>query len=215
MSGEIHQLSSQIWMVEGGFVESHPGLPEAANALLIQSVDRLYLLNSGMGPAMRAAIEEQLMATGMPNAFTLLNMSSGIGSNGNNDIIHNVLVDQKNHLTQPHPDEDEAQVLADCLYGLSRYVDPFRAVDGNGLRQFGLRGMREVLAAFLGQRTALRWMAALFVRRWPLINVSADTATVLQLVEIEPLEIGGVSWKGWRLGSDDVWALQNAPGIWC
>ena len=215
MSGKIHQLSSQIWMVEGGFVESHLGLPEAANALLVQFADRSYLLNSGMGSVMRAAIEEQLMATGMPNAFTLLNMSRGIGRNGNNDIIHNVLADQKDHLTQTHPNEDEAQVLADCLYGLSRYVDPFRAVDGNGLRQFGLRGMREVLAAFFGQRTALRWMAALFVRRWPLVNVSADTATVLRLEDIEPLEIGGVSWQGWRLGSDDVWVLQAGQGMWC
>ena len=202
-------------MFEGGFVEDHPGLPEAANALLVQAADRLYLLDSGMGQAMRAAIEEQLMATGMPHAFTLLNTSRGIGENGNNDIIHNVLADQKDHLTQAYPDAGIAQVFADRLYGLSRYVDPFRAVDGNGLRQFGLRAVREVLAAFFGQQTALHWMVSLSARRWPMVNVSVDTVSVLPPEEMETLEIGGTIWQGWRLGSDDVWVLQAGQGLWC
>ncbi len=201
-------------MIEGGFVEDHFGLPEAANTFLFLAADRLYLFDSGMGQAMRRAIEEQLMATGMPHAFTLLNTSEGIGGNGNNDIYHNVLADQKEHFRRARPDADEAQMLAGRLYGLSRYFDPFWAVDGPRLRQFGLRLMREVLAAFVGQRTALDWMVSLFARRWPVVNVSADTVTAFPL-EMETLEIGGVTWPGWRLGQDDVWVLQAGSSLWC
>lgn len=214
MPGEIHQLSSQLWMIEGGFVEDHPGFPDAGNALLYLAADRLYLLNSGMGEGMRAAIEGQLMAMGMPHAFTLLNTGRGIGENGNNDIIHNVLADEKSHLMVIDAG-DAGHDFAERLYALSRYVDPFRAVDGNGLRQFGLRGVREVLAAFIGQRTALHWMAALSARRWPRVNVSADTASILPPEGIETLEIGGVPWQGWRLGLDDVWVLEAGSGLWC
>jgi hypothetical protein len=213
MPGELHQLSSQLWMIEGGFVAGYPGLPEAANAFLYQVEDSLYLLDSGMGEGMRAAIEEKLMAIGAPGSFTLLNTDRGIGGNGNNDIIHNVLTDEKSHLALRIPG-NEAQALAEHLYALSCYVDPFRAVDGNGLRQFGLRCVREALAAFFGQRTALRWMLAMSARRWPLVNSSPETATVLMLEDAETLELGGVTWQGWRLGMD-VWALQVGSGLWC
>jgi hypothetical protein len=215
MLGEVHQLASQLWMIEGGFVEGQPGLPEAANALLFQAGDRLYLLDSGMGETMRAAIEEQLMTIGRPHDFTLLNTGQGISGNGNNDIIHNVLADQKNHLTQDRLEADQAQALSARLYVLSRYVDPFRAVDGNGLRQFGLRAMREVLAAFIGQRKALRWMVGLAARHWPQMDESADTAALLLPEDRETLEIGGTTWQGWRLGEDDVWVLQAGQGLWC
>ena len=213
MLGEVHQLSAQFWMIEGGLVEAQPGLPDAANALLYQAADRLYLFDSGMGQTMRAAIEGQLMAMGMPRAFTLLNTGGGVWGNGNNDIFHNVLADQKEHFTPAHSDAGAA--FAARLYGLSRYVDPFRAVDGKGLRQFGLRLMREVLAAFVGQRTALGWMISWSARRWPLVNVSADTASILPTEDMTLLEIGGTSWQGWRLGSDDVWVLQAGSGVWC
>jgi hypothetical protein len=213
MPGEVHQLSSQLWLIEGGLVEDQPGLPEAANALLYQTADRLVLFDSGMGQTMRAAIEGQLMAMGMPPAFTLLNTAGGVGGNGNNDIFHNVLADQKEHFTPAHPDTGGA--LAERLYALSRYVDPFRAVDGKGLRQFGLRLMREVLAAFVGQRTALDWIMSWSARRWPPANVSADTAAILPIEKMEALEIGGTSWQGWRLGTDDVRVLQAGSGLWC
>lgn len=214
MPGELHQFSSQLWMFEGGFVGDQPGLPDSGNVLLYQAADRLYLFNSGLGPAVRTAIEEQLMAMGMPYAFTLLNTSGEIGCNGNNDIFHNVLADRKEHLTPVQLDTGAAQVLAGRLYALSRYVDPFRAVEGKGLRQLGLRLMREGLAAFTGQRTALDWMVSLFARRWPLVDPSADTASLLP-ADAEPLKIGSTVWQGWRLGTDDVWVLQTGNGLWC
>ena len=212
MLGEVKQITSNLWMIEGGFVAEHMALPEAENAFLYQGADSLYLLGSGMGEEMRRAIENQLMALGAPGSFMLLNPGRGIGGNGNNDIIHNVLADEKSHLALMTP-ADEAQAFAERLYALSRYVDPFRALDGNGLRQFALRAVREVLAVFFGQRTALRWMTALVVRRRPPVKVSADTMNILPPEDMETVEIGAVSWQGWRLG--DVWALQAGRGLWC
>lgn len=213
---EKHQLAAQLWMIEGGFVEDHWGFPEAANVLLYQVGDRLYLLDSGLGEAMRAAIEQQLMAIGGVGVFTLLNSGGQTGRTGNNDLVHNVLAEQKEHLTRDRKRlvVDGAQVMAGRLYELSRYFDPYRCLNGNGLRQFGLRGFREVLAAFVGQQKALRWMVSLGARRWPLVLSSPETAAALPPEDVETLEIGGTAWQGWRLGPDDVWAMEAGDGLW-
>jgi len=213
MPDNVQQIMDNLWMIEDGFVEPGFALPEASSALLYQGAQGLYLVNSGMGGGVRAAIEEQMMALNAPRAFTLLNTGSGIASNGNNDIIHNVLAEQKDHFVLSVPAADEAHALAERLYAVSGYVDPFHAVEGNALRQFGLRAVRDVLAAFFGQRTTLRWMISFFVRRWPLVNVSADTMTPLPLEQVQTLTVGSVDWQGWKLG--DVWALQAGGGLWC
>jgi hypothetical protein len=213
MPGEVQQIAESLWLIEGGCVEEHFGFPEAANALLYQGAQGLYLLDSGLGEVVRAAIEELMMSLDAPRAFTLLNTGSGIESNGNNDIIHNVLAEYKEHRAWTAPAAHEAYALAERLYAVSRFVDPFRAVDSNGMRQFGLCAAREVLAAFFGQRTALRWMMSLFARRWPLVNPSMDTLDLLSPEEIETLTVGAVSWQGWKLG--DVWALRAGNRLWC
>lgn len=215
MPGQIQQLADQLWRFEGGFVADHWGLPEAANAVLYQREDRLYLLDSGLGAEMRAAIEQQLMATGHVRSFTLLNSSAGLGQTGNNDLIHNVLAEEKLHYAAvPAALAAAPERLAAQLYALSRYVDPFHSLDGHGLRQWGLRLAREALAAFIGQQKALQLLVRLAARRWPEVSSSAQTARALPAEEWQPVEPGGVAWQAWRLGGDDVWVLPVGDVWW-
>lgn len=214
MPGQIHPITERLWLIEGGLLAAHWGLPEADNAFLYQVDDRLYLLDSGMGAEMRAAIEQQLMAIGPAGSFTLLNSSCHASRTGNNDLIHNVLATEKRHVTGSPCSLAAVENLSQRLYNLSRYIDPLQTLEGAALRQFGMRCLREILAAFIGQKKALHLIVSLAARRWPPLHPSPDTAVPLAPESIETLEIGGTAWQGWRLGPDDVWALQAGPDLW-
>ena len=214
MPGQIHPITERLWLIEGGLLAAHWGLPEAANAFLYQVENRLYLLDSGMGADMREAIEQQLMAIGPAGSFTLLNSSCDPNRTGNNDLVHNVLAAEKQHLTASPCPPAAAQNLSQRLYDLSRYIDPLHSLDGAALFQFGMRCAREILAAFIGQKKALQFMVSLAARRWPPLHPSPETTLPLAPESIETLEIGGTAWQGWRLGPDDVWALQAGTGLW-
>ena len=60
MLGDIHTLAEGLWMVEGEMPADNERHPDIANALVYHSGANLYLLDTGVGPVMRASIKKLL-----------------------------------------------------------------------------------------------------------------------------------------------------------
>ena len=67
MLGDVVQLADNLWLVVGDLPADIP------NSIVYHQDGRLYLLDSGAGPAMRASIMQVLQKVGPVQSFTLLN----------------------------------------------------------------------------------------------------------------------------------------------
>ena len=82
MLSDIVQLADNLWLVVGDLPADIP------NSIVYHPSDRLYLMDSGAGPTIRASIMRVLERLGSVKSFTLLNSHGHVDHVGNNDIIH-------------------------------------------------------------------------------------------------------------------------------
>jgi glyoxylase-like metal-dependent hydrolase (beta-lactamase superfamily II) len=87
MLGEIHTLADNLWLIEGEMPDDNDKHPDLANALVYRRDDRLYLMDTGAGPRMRAGIKRALREAGPAQVFTLLNSHGHLDHVGNNGLI--------------------------------------------------------------------------------------------------------------------------------
>jgi glyoxylase-like metal-dependent hydrolase (beta-lactamase superfamily II) len=84
-------LAKDLWLVLGDMPADVP------NVLIYRKGDRLYLLDSGAGPIIRASILHVLHDIGPVRSFTLLNSHGHADHVGNNDVIRLAQAKETHH----------------------------------------------------------------------------------------------------------------------
>jgi glyoxylase-like metal-dependent hydrolase (beta-lactamase superfamily II) len=91
MLGDIVALADNLWLVLGDMPADVP------NVLVYRSGERVYLLDSGAGPTIRASILNVLHEVGPVESFILLNSHGHPDHVGNNDVIRLAQAKQRKH----------------------------------------------------------------------------------------------------------------------
>jgi glyoxylase-like metal-dependent hydrolase (beta-lactamase superfamily II) len=204
MLGDIVPLAENLWLVVGDLPADVP------NALVYQAGDRLYLMDSGAGAAIRASILQALRKVGPVRSFTLLNSHAHTDHVGNNDLIQLAEARERRHYLSEAGQAllDPRSSFADQFAQLSVYYDPATGFQAHRLLWRVAGVVRDVVAAFVGERRALAMIFSLYLRKFQPLRPSRETIQAYEALPRRSLVIGGVPWTGWALGEDDVWVLE-------
>lgn len=203
--GDKVQLADNLWLIVGNLAADIP------NSLIYHPHDRLHLIDSGAGPTIRAGIMQMLQRLGPVQSFTLLNSHGHADHVGNNDLIHMVQAKETHHylseagLTMLDP---PARYFADQFYKLSDIYDPARGFQAHRLRWRLLGMLRDILALFTGERRVLEMIFSIYLRKFQPLRPSLETIQTYESLPSQLLTIGGVSFKGWILGENDICVLE-------
>lgn len=205
MLGDIVQLADNLWLVVGDLPADIP------NSVIYRQSDRLYLMDSGAGPIIRASIIQVLQRLGPIQSFTLLNSHGHADHIGNNDLICMAQAKETHHYLSEAGLAmlDPVSYFADQFYKLSDIYDPARGFQAHRLRWRLLGMLRDILALFTGERRALEMIFSIYLRKFRPIRPSLETIQTYESLSNQPLNIGGVSLKGWVLGKNDVRILES------
>lgn len=170
MYGDIVQLAGNLWVVVGNL---HADVP---NVLVYRKGDRLYLMDSGAGPTIRASILRVLREVGPVQSFTLLNSHGHADHVGNNDLIQEVQAKEKPHyLSEPGlPLLDARSYFATQFSELSVYYDPIAGFQAHRARWRALGLLRDTMSAFMGERRALELVFSLYLRKFQPLRPSRE-----------------------------------------
>ncbi|HEX9133233.1 MAG TPA: MBL fold metallo-hydrolase [Ktedonobacteraceae bacterium] len=206
MFGDSVALANNLWMVVGDLPADVP------NTLVYRAGDRLYLMDSGMGSTMRAAILRVLREVGPVQSFTLLNSHAHADHVGNNDLIHLVEARQTHHYLSEVglARLDARSYFTDQFSRLSALYDPATGYQARRLLWRSVGVVRDLVAAFVGERRALELFFALYLRKlqFQLLRTSRETIQPYETLPRQKLLLGGVPWTGWSFGEDEVWVLE-------
>jgi glyoxylase-like metal-dependent hydrolase (beta-lactamase superfamily II) len=218
MLGDVVELSEGLWLVEGEMPEDNDRLPDIANAVVYRRDDRLYVLDTGVGPLMRASLLRLLRENGPVREFTLLNSHGHIDHVCNNDLIHTVSAEVKRHyISEPGMALLDAPTYFARHYDrLSEYYDPLAGFRADRLRSSRARLkyrasplIRDVMTPLVGSEGAYRKIASLGLRKFGPVRSSKETIRFFETLHRRELVLGGSRWTGWVLGDDDVWVLED------
>src|SRR5215211_7592479 len=121
--GDIVKLANNLWRIVGD------GPKDCPNVVVYQAADRMYVMDSGAGPVIRASILKVMQEAGPLQTFTLLNSHGHADHVGNNDVINMARAKERHHyfsnaglrLLDPVP------YFTDLFLRLSAYYDPLTA----------------------------------------------------------------------------------------
>ena len=208
MLGDIVQLADNLWLVVGELPADIP------NSIVYHKDDRLYLLDSGAGPIIRASIMQVLQKIGPVRSFTLLNSHGHADHVGNNDLVHFVQAKETHHyLSEAGLDIiDPIRYFTDQFYQLSDIYNPAFGFQAHRLRWRLLGVLGPFLMLLIGERRVLKMIFSIYfrttLRHFQPIRPSLKTIQTYESLPSATLTIGQVFWKGWVLGENDVWVLE-------
>ncbi len=204
MLGDVIELTSNLWVVVGDLPADIP------NAVVYRQDDRLYLMDTGAGPTIRASIIQVLQKMGPVQSFTLLNSHAHVDHVSNNDVIHMTQASETYHYLSEAGLAllDPVSSFADQFCWLSTYYDPAKGFQAHRVRWRFLGALRDILTVFIGERRALRMVFSIYLRKFQPLRPSLETIRTYESSPSQSLAIAGVPWKGWVLGENDVWVLE-------
>jgi glyoxylase-like metal-dependent hydrolase (beta-lactamase superfamily II) len=97
MLGDVVEMAKGLWLVEGEMPENNDRYPDVANAVVYRREDRLYVIDTGVGPVVRASLSRLLHENGPVGEFVLLNSHGHLDHVCNNDLIRAVPAGTKRH----------------------------------------------------------------------------------------------------------------------
>jgi glyoxylase-like metal-dependent hydrolase (beta-lactamase superfamily II) len=204
MLGDIVQLADNLWLVVGDMPADIP------NSIIYLQNDRLYLMDTGAGPTIRASIMQVLRTVSPVHSFTLLNSHGHTDHIGNNDIIRMVHANNTSHYLSEAGLAmlDPVQYFADQFYKLSDIYDPAIGFQAHRLRWRFLGVLRDILGLFIGERRVLGMIFSVYLRKFQPFRPSLETIQTYESLSSQSLAIHGASFKGWVMGENDVWVLE-------
>jgi hypothetical protein len=171
MLGDIVQLADNLWLVVGDMPADIP------NSIIYLQNDRLYLMDTGAGPTIRASIMQVLRTVSPVHSFTLLNSHGHTDHIGNNDIIRMVHANNTSHYLSEAGLAmlDPVQYFADQFYKLSDIYDPAIGFQAHRLRWRFLGVLRDILGLFIGERRVLGMIFSVYLRKFQPFRPSLET----------------------------------------
>ncbi len=203
--GDIVPLAHNLWLIVGD------GPKDCPNVIVYQAADRMYVMDSGAGPVIKASIIKVMHAAGPLQTFTLLNSHGHADHVGNNDVINIAQARVKHHyfsnrglaLLNPVPD------FTGLFLQLSAYYDPLAAYRTDRWKWQSLKLIRDAVAFFAGEKAAITAIWSIYIKNFEPFHPSRETMEFYESLPRQTLTIGGVQWTGWVLGNDDVWILEE------
>jgi len=211
MLGDIIEIAERLWLIEGEMPRDNDRYPDAANVIAYRRDDRLYLIDSGVGPVMRASLERLIEKNRPIREFMLLNSHGHIDHIANNDLMAAVPAVSKHHyLSAPGFQLLDAPRYFTRLYHLmNAYYD---TLAGFQAKQFKYRAAglaRDVLAFGVGKKKALSMLIPLGTRKFEPVRPSRDTMETFESLARQRIPLGSVAWTGWVMGATDVLVLED------
>ena len=203
--GDIVQLAHNLWLIVGD------GPKDCPNVVVYQAGDRMYVMDSGAGPIIRASIIKVIQEAGPLQTFTLLNSHGHADHVGNNDVINIAQAKERHHyfsnaglrLLDPVP------YFTDLFLRLSAYYDPLAAYQTDRLKWQSLKLIRDTIALFAGEKAAITAIWSIYIKNFEPFHPSQETMEFYESLPRQTITIGGVQWTGWILGANDVWILEE------
>lgn len=185
--GDIVQLANNLWLVVGDLPADIP------NSIVYHQGSRLYLIDTGAGPTVRASIMRVLRKVGPVQSFTLLNSHGHADHIGNNDLVHMVRAKETHHylskagldMLRPGP------YFADQFYKLSDIYDPIVGFHAHRVQWRFLGILRDILTLFTGERQALEALFSIYLRKFQPLRPSLETIQTYESLPSSPFVIGG------------------------
>ena len=202
--GDIVQLANNLWLVVGDLPRDIP------NSVIYHQRGRLYLIDTGAGPIVRASIMRVLQDIGPVQSFTLLNSHGHADHVGNNDLVHTVQARETHHYLSKAGLAmlNSVPYFADQFYKLSDIYDPIIGFHAHRLRWWLLGILRDILTLFAGEKRALKILFSIYLRKFQPLYPSPETIETYESLPNSVIQIGRVIWDGWVLGENDVWILE-------
>ncbi len=203
--GDIVPLANNLWLIVGDGPKDFP------NVVMYRAGDRMYVMDSGAGPVIRASIIKVMQEAGPLQTFTLLNSHGHADHVGNNDVIDVAQAKEKHHyfskaglaLLDPVP------YFTDLFLRLSAYYDPLAAYQVDRLKWQVLKLIRDTVALFAGEKAAITAIWSIYIKNFQPFHPSRETMEFYESLPRQTITIGGVQWTGWALGENDVWILEE------
>jgi glyoxylase-like metal-dependent hydrolase (beta-lactamase superfamily II) len=217
--GQVDCLAEGLWFIHGEMPEHAGKAPDFCNVVIYRAGNRLYMVDSSGGQAVRDSIRRVLREVGPVDSFTLINTHAHLDHICNNDLIAEVESDTKHHyLLRAAIDPrqlDAPGYFAEQFDRMEAVYDPLSSYQTERAR-YRLAGLiRDVLGGVLGHRRVMRWLFALQLRRFAPVGASRETMRAIDDLPRERIDIGGITWEGWRLGGDDVYVLDARSHSGC
>jgi glyoxylase-like metal-dependent hydrolase (beta-lactamase superfamily II) len=218
MLGDVVEVAKGLWLVEGEMPDDNDRYPDVANAVVYRREDRLYVIDTGVGPLVRDSLLRLLQENGLVREFTLLNSHGHTDHVCNNDLIHSVSAGAKRHyISEPGMALLDAPAYFARHYALlSEYYDPLAGFRADRLKSSLARLkyrtaplMRDALRPLVGREGAYRRIVSLGLRRFEPVRSSKETIRFFEMLPNHELRIGSTSWTGWVLGDDDIQVLED------
>ena len=203
--GDIVQLANNLRLIVGD------GPKDCPNVVVYQAADRMYVMDSGAGPVIRASLIKVIQEAGPLQTFTLLNSHGHADHVGNNDVINMAQAKERHHyfsnaglrLLDPVP------YFTDLFLRLSAYYDPLAAYQTDRLKWQFLKLIRDTVALFAGEKAAITAIWSIYIKNFQPFHPSRKTMEFYESLPRQTITIGGVQWTGWVLGANDVWILEE------
>ncbi|MFC1951375.1 MBL fold metallo-hydrolase [Chloroflexota bacterium] len=203
MLGDIVQLKENLWLVKGENPENVLKAPTIASSILYKVEDRLYLIDSGVGPVFRQSLKKAIERAYPISEFYLLNSHLHVDNISNNNIIKDVQAEKKHHYVSNAGFASLESYVFDSLITLSDYYDLFSGYPFPYNMKLLLYRIRR---AFRGKKKAINAFVGMSTKLYKPIHTSRHTMQPLELHPDYEVVIGEVPWKGWDV--QDIKVLE-------
>lgn len=218
MLGDVVEVARGLWLIEGEMPEDNASYPDVANALVYRRDDRLYAVDTGVGPVVRSSLARVLRENSPVGEFTLSNSHGHIDHVCNNDLIRTVRAGSKHHyISEPGMALLDAPAYFARHYArMDEYYDPLAGFRYDRLEspfsRLKFRAsplLRDALTSVFGREGAYEKIMPLGLKKFEPVNLSKETIQPFEALPRRELNLGDTVWTGWVLGDDDVWVLED------
>ncbi|MFC1978962.1 MBL fold metallo-hydrolase [Chloroflexota bacterium] len=209
MLGDIVEIKKNLWLIEGENPKNVSKAPTIASSVLYKAEDRLYLIDTGVGPVFRQSLKKAIEQAYPVSEFYLLNSHLHVDNICNNNIIEEVQAKKKHHYVSDAGFASLNSYVFDSLMTLSEYFDVFNGYSFPYNMKLVLYRLRRALQ---GKKKAIKAFVAMSTKQYQPIHTSRHTMQPLELHPDYEVVIGEVPWKGWDLKDINVLEVRgHAP----
>jgi hypothetical protein len=205
MLGQTTLLAEGLWFVQGEMPENVDDAPDWCNVVIYRKADRLYLVDSSGGTAMRDSIERVLREVGPVRSATLVNTHAHLDHICNNDLIGQVPAAERHHYLGRGGTTADAldapRYFAAQFDQMDTYADPFASYPVNR-GTYRLAGwIRDGLGLVVGRRRVLGWLFGLQFKKFRIERVLREVGPVRSATLAPP----------WRRSTRPTCARSTSP----
>lgn len=194
---KVEPIFEDIHWLPGMMPENVQREPDIANAFIIERGRSAYLIDTGVGPEFRRALNDFLSA-GRYDSVTLINTHAHPDHICNNDLLNGIQAREKKHLIHEAgvPRLDPYEWLKTELRMASPAYSPFT------FDSFPLNVEGAILRVWerMSPDTAYRFFARMSLRIFEPVHGRTPYLAPLLMKDRTVIRIGGLEFQGWRAG---------------